>query len=312
MRPPTDPILIYFTESWGIHWYGLLIVTGVLLGALYAAWRAKRNGDDPDHVWNALTIAIVLGIIGARLYHVISDPEGGMVGWDYYRTHPIEILYIWQGGLGIYGAIVGGLLGVALYAWRAGLAPLKWLDYGAPGLALGQAIGRWGNFVNQELYGPPTDLPWGLVIDPEHRIMPYNNLERYPPDTLFHPTFLYEGLWCLVVFGVLAVVTDKFKDRIRHGDILLGYLIAYPAGRFFLEYLRPDAWMMGPLAAAQLFALICALGAAAILIVRHTVAKPSAPAEEALRPAASDPDAGESAQGVEEDRAPERNEEGHS
>lgn len=295
MKPPVDPILIRFTENWGIHWYGVLIVSGVMLGALYAAWRANRNGDDPDHVWNALTIAIILGIIGARLYHVFSDPEGGMVGWDYYRTHPIEILYIWQGGLGIYGAIVGGLLGVALYTWRAGLRPLKWLDYGAPGLALGQAIGRWGNFINQELYGPPTNLPWGLKIDPEHRIVPYNNLEEYPPDTLFHPTFLYESLWCLLVFGVLAVVAHKFKDRLKEGDILLGYLIGYPLGRFFLEYLRPDAWMVGPLAAAQLFAIICVVAASAILVVRHTVARTPAPSEEAPEAAAPNPAADEGA-----------------
>ena len=277
MKPPVDPILIHFTENWGIHWYGVLIVSGVMLGALYAAWRAGRNGDDPDHVWNALTIAIILGIIGARLYHVFSSPEGGMVGWDYYRTHPIEILYIWQGGLGIYGAIVGGLAGVALYAWRAGLRPLKWLDYGAPGLALGQAIGRWGNFINQELYGPPTNLPWGLRIDPEHRIRPYNNLEQYPPDTLFHPTFLYESLWALLVFAVLAWVAHRFKDRLKEGDILLGYFIGYPLGRFFLEFLRPDAWMVGPIAAAQLFALIAIVGAGAILIVRHTIARTPAP-----------------------------------
>ncbi|MEA3377952.1 MAG: prolipoprotein diacylglyceryl transferase [Chloroflexota bacterium] len=294
MKPPVDPILIHFTENWGIHWYGLLIVSGVMLGALCAAWRANRNGDDPDHVWNALTITIILGIIGARLYHVFSAPEGGMVGWDYYRTHPIEILYIWQGGLGIYGAIVGGLLGVALYTCRAGLRPLKWLDYGAPGLALGQTVGRWGNFINQELYGPPTNLPWGLRIDPEHRIMPYNNLEQYPPDTLFHPTFLYESLWCLLVFGVLAVVADRFKDRLKEGDILLGYLIGYPLGRFFLEYLRPDAWMIGPLAAAQLFALICVVTAAALLIVRHTVAKAPPPGEEVPEAAPSEPESGES------------------
>jgi phosphatidylglycerol:prolipoprotein diacylglycerol transferase len=288
MKPPVDPILIHFTETWGIHWYGVLIVSGVMLGALYAAWRASRNGDDPDHVWNALTIAIILGIIGARLYHVFSDPEGGMVGWDYYRTHPIEILYIWQGGLGIYGAIIGGLLGVVLYTWRAGLRPLKWLDYGAPGLALGQAIGRWGNFVNQELYGPPTDLPWGLMIDPEHRIVPYNNLEKYPPDTLFHPTFLYESLWALLVFGVLALIAHKLEDRLKEGDILLGYLIGYPLGRFFLEYLRPDAWMIGPIAAAQLFAIIMVVAASAILIVRHTVAKTPTPDAEPSGAATSD------------------------
>jgi phosphatidylglycerol:prolipoprotein diacylglycerol transferase len=276
MQPPVDPLLIRFTENWGIHWYGVLIVSGVVLGAMYATLSARRHGDNPDHVWNALTLAIVLGLVGARLYHVFSSPRGGMVGWAYYRAHPIEALYIWEGGLGIYGAIVGGLLGVLLYAWRAGLRPLKWLDYAAPGLALGQAVGRWGNFVNQELYGPPTDLPWGLVIDPEHRIAPYNDLQLYPPETLFHPTFLYESIWCLSLFAVLAIAAHRFGDRLRNGEVFLGYLMGYSAGRFFLEYLRPDAWMVGPIAAAQLVALLCLTAAGMILVIRRGVG-PSAP-----------------------------------
>jgi len=140
MKPPLDPILIHITPDFGIHWYGILIVSGVMLGTVYAAWRAKQDGEDPDHVWNGLIIAIILGIIGSRLYHVFSEPEGGMVGWSYYRQHPIEILYIWHGGLGIYGAIAGGVLGAVIYARRNNLRPLQWLDYGAPGLALGQAI----------------------------------------------------------------------------------------------------------------------------------------------------------------------------
>ena len=273
MRPPLDPILIHFTKDFGIHWYGILIVSGVMLGAVYASWRARQDGENPDHVWNALIIAIILGIIGARIYHVFSEPAGGTVGWSYYRQHPIEVLYIWHGGLGIYGAIVGGVLGVVLYAWRARLRPLQWLDYGAPGLALGQAIGRWGNFINQELYGPPTRLPWGLIIDPQYRIVPYNDLTAYPPETLFHPTFLYESLWCLVVFIALAVIASKLKGRLLEGDILLGYVIGYPLGRFFVEYFRPDAWMLGPLAAAQVFAIICVAAGVVLLVVRHARAR---------------------------------------
>jgi phosphatidylglycerol---prolipoprotein diacylglyceryl transferase len=279
MNPPVDPIIIHITSNFGIHWYGVLIVTGVLLGAVYAAWRASQDGENPEHIWNALTLAIILGVIGARLYHVFSDPEGGMVGWSYYRQHPIEILYIWQGGLGIYGAIVGGALGVAIYAWRAGLRPLQWLDYGAPGLALGQAIGRWGNFVNQELYGPPTDLPWGLKIDALHRIVPYNDLSKYPPDTLFHPTFLYESLWCFLVFIALAVIAHKLDDWLLEGDILTGYIIGYPVGRFFIEFLRPDAWMIGPIAAAQLFAIICVAGGVMLMVGRHLGARGDAPSQ---------------------------------
>jgi len=280
MKPPFDPILIHITSDFGIHWYGVLIVTGVMLGALYASWRARQDGENPDHVWNGLIAAIILAIIGARLYHVFSEPAGGMVGWSYYRQHPVEILYIWHGGLGIYGAIAGGVLGVAIYAWRAQLRPLQWLDYGAPGLALGQAIGRWGNFINQELYGPPTNFSWGLIIDPEYRIFPYNDLTAYPPETLFHPTFLYESLWCLLLFISLALIAHKCKGRLLGGDMLLGYIIGYPLGRFFIEYFRPDAWMIGSIAAAQLFAIICVVGGTTLLVVRHVKARPARPSTE--------------------------------
>jgi len=281
MKPPFDPILIQLAPNLGVHWYGILIVTGVLLGAVYASWRAKQDGANPDHVWNGLIAAIILAVIGARLYHVFSEPEGGMVGWSYYRQHPIEILNIPKGGLGIYGAIVGGVLGVVLYAWRAKLNPLQWLDYGAPGLALGQFIGRWGNFINQELYGPPTNSSWGLIIEAPYRIAPYNDLVTYPLDTLFHPTFLYESLWCLLLFITLALIAQKLKDRLLPGDILTGYIIGYPLGRFFVEYLRPDAWMIGPIAAAQLFAIICVVGGVAVLAVRHAKARTATPPPEA-------------------------------
>jgi phosphatidylglycerol:prolipoprotein diacylglycerol transferase len=282
MKPPFDPILIPIAPGYGVHWYGVLIVAGILLGAVYAARRVRADGGNPDHVWNGLIAAIVLAIIGARLYHVFSEPEGGAVGWSYYREHPVEIFKVWQGGLGIYGAIAGGVLGVVIYAWWAKLRPLQWLDYGAPGLILGQAIGRWGNFINQELYGPPTGSSWwGLIIDPEHRIIPYNDLTTYPPDTLFHPTFLYESLWCLLAFIALALIARKLKDRLLPGDILLGYIIGYPLGRFFIEFLRPDAWMIGPLAAAQWFAIACVVGGVAVLVVRHVRAGRSAPSTEA-------------------------------
>lgn len=275
MRPPLDPILIRISPTFGIHWYGILIVTGIMLGATYAARRSRVDGENPEHIWNALILAILLGIAGARLYHVFSSPAGGMVGWQYYRENPIKILYIWEGGLGIYGAIIGGMLGVVIYTWQAKLRPLQWLDYGAPGLALGQAIGRWGNFINQELYGPPTTLPWGVIIAPQHRIAQYADLVRYPPDTLFHPTFLYESVLALLLFATLAVVHLKLKDRLLRGDVVLGYLIGYSIVRFFVEYFRPDAWMIGKIAAAQLFAIILALVATAVIIIRHLLAGPA-------------------------------------
>ncbi len=297
MKPPFGSIIVEFAPGVGIHWYGVLIVVGILAGAYYAAWQARRDGKDPDHIWNALTVAIVLAIIGARLYHVLSEPAEG-VGRSYYFApdhpeHLVEVLYIWQGGLGIYGAAAGGALGIVLYSLYAKLHPLRWLDYGAPALALGQAIGRWGNFFNQELYGPPTGSSWwGLIIEDQFRISLYNCVrlgdpdcvpgkEMYPPDTLFHPTFLYESLWCLLVFVVLAVIANKWKKKLP-GDIVWAYLIGYPMGRFFIEgFFRPDAWMMGSLAAAQWFALACVVGGAAALIVRHALVKRAPLADEA-------------------------------
>jgi phosphatidylglycerol:prolipoprotein diacylglycerol transferase len=297
MRPPFDSLIIEFAPGVGIHWYGVLIVVGILAGAYYAAWRAKQDGENPDHIWNGLTVAIILAIVGARIYHVLSEPAEGL-GRSYYfdpdhPEHLVEILYIWKGGLGIYGAAAGGALGVTLYALYAKLRPLQWLDYGAPALVLGQAIGRWGNFFNQELYGPPTGSTWwGLVIDDRARIGPYNCVfpgdldcvpgkQMYPPDTLFHPTFLYESLWCLLVFVVLAVVAHKWKKKLLPGDIVWGYLIGYPLGRFFIEqFFRPDAWMLGSMAAAQWFAIACVVGGAVTLVVRHVLAGRAAAAGE--------------------------------
>ncbi len=272
MTPPVDPILVRIGPI-EVHWYGVLILTGVLLGALYAAREAPRRGIASDHIWNGLTLAVLLGIIGARLYHVFSTPAGCTpetgypCGWPWYRQHPEDIVKIWYGGLGIYGALIGGVLGVLLYARSQRLSVLTLLDLGAPGLALGQAIGRWGNFINQELYGPPTGSTWfGLRIDAEHRLPIYQDL---PPDTLFHPTFLYESLWCLALFITLVVLARKKEGRLRPGDIFAGYLIGYPLGRFWIEFFRPDAWRIGPLAAAQWVALVLIGLSVAFLVFRH-------------------------------------------
>ncbi len=230
-----------------IHWYGILIVLGVLVGAYVASVEAKRRGEDPEHVWNALTLCVILGVIGARLYHVVSTPADGSGGVNRYLEEPIAILRIWDGGLGIYGALLGGVLAVLIYAWRHNLSPLRWMDFGAPGLILAQAVGRWGNFINQELYGPPTDLPWGLKIEAENRIPKYSNLSQYPVETTrFHPTFLYESLWNLASFGAMMWVGRRFENRLRDGDILFLYMALYGLGRTWIEtFFRPDAWVVG-------------------------------------------------------------------
>lgn len=272
MQPPVDPILIT-VGPFAVHWYGLLIVTGIMLGALTAAFLAKRAGENPDYVWDMLLMVVVLAVIGARVYHVFSRPAGGLIGWDYYKEHPLEAFYIWQGGLAVYGAVIGGAIGVLIYTRMRHLKPLQWLDFAAPGMAIGQAIGRWGNFINQELYGPPTTLPWGLIIPPQHRIMPYTNLALYPPDTRFHPTFLYESLAALGLFLVLFLLGAKRYEKLHQGDLLVGYLIGYAVIRFFTEMLRPDAWTIGSLAAAQIFSLVFIITGVVFLVVRRLPAR---------------------------------------
>jgi phosphatidylglycerol:prolipoprotein diacylglycerol transferase len=232
-----DPVAIHIGPL-AIHWYGLILIGGVLTGATVAARLAKAAGDDPEHLWNALTWCLLLGIVGARLYHVVSSPQGTDVGLRYYLQNPLEILAIWKGGLGIYGAVAGGALGMYLYTRLNRLSFWRWADFTVPGLALGQAIGRWGNYVNQELYGYPTDLPWGIYIDPTHRLPGFEAFER------FHPTFLYESLWNLLVFAALLWIGRRFAGRLLEGDLFLLYGVLYPVGRILVETQRPDAWLL--------------------------------------------------------------------
>jgi phosphatidylglycerol:prolipoprotein diacylglycerol transferase len=274
---PINPI-IFRLGPFEVRWYGVLIMTGVALGAYFASRLARKRGLNTEHVWNGLIVAVVMAILGARLYHVFSTPAGCPpnatfpCGWPYYQSHFLEAFAIWKTGgfqgLGIYGAIAGGILGVSIYAWWQRLNPLVWLDLGAPGLAFGQFVGRWGNFINQELYGPPTGSTWfGVKINPD---LPHQAL---PPGTdyttRFHPTFLYESLWCLLVFLILYNVHARLPRKLRNGDVLLGYIILYPLGRFFIEFFRPDAWTMGGLATAQWIAVGCGVGGLAILVLRH-------------------------------------------
>jgi phosphatidylglycerol:prolipoprotein diacylglycerol transferase len=252
-----------------VYWYGILIVIGVLTGAYVATVQARRHQQDPDHVWNALLVCLICGIIGARLYHVFSTSRGGAIGWPYYREHLVDALRIWNGGLGLLGAIAGGALGMVIYARLAHIPAWTWLDIGAPGLLLATGIGRWGNYINQELYGPPTSLPWGIPVEPLYRIAPFNDLTLFPPDTRFHPVFFYESLWCLIGFVLLWWVSIRLQRVLIDGDVFLLYLNWYSVGRFMIEFLRPDAWMWGPIAVAQVFTAVAALGSTTYVVLRH-------------------------------------------
>jgi len=267
-----DPIALKI-GPFAIHWYGLLIVTGALLGAYVATLQAKLWKENPELVWDLLTIVLIFGIVGARLYHVFSRPSGGFVGWPYYKQHPIEIIAFWHGGfqgLGIYGAIIGGFIGLLVFAlWRK-INVWRWLDIAVPGLLVGQILGRFGNFVNQELYGPPTTLPWGIKIDAAHRYGAFTNLAKYPvATTRFHPTFLYEATWNFIGLLLFLYFTRKLLPKLREGDVFFAYLIWYPLGRLWVETFRPDAWTIDGIATAQIFSIIGIIIGIAGLIIRH-------------------------------------------
>lgn len=226
-----------------IYWYGVLIVLGLLAGAYVATREARRKGENPDHVWNGILVVAILGLIGARLYHVISSPQGTNVGLEYYLRHPSEIIGLRLAGLGIYGAVAGGLIGAWLYARVYKLDFVKWLDIVAPGMFLGQAIGRWGNFFNQELYGFPSTASWGIPISAQNRL-PMFPIDQYPETTRFHPTFLYESLGNFGSFLLVLWLSRRFGNRLLKGDLFLLWGVLYGLGRTLVEFQRPDAWML--------------------------------------------------------------------
>jgi phosphatidylglycerol:prolipoprotein diacylglycerol transferase len=232
-----------------IRYYGIIIVLAMLVAAWVAARLAKREKEDPDHVWGGLTWAIIPAIIGARLWFVLFPPaaliEQGMdTAWFFQNFTNLQNgpLAIWSGGLNIFGAVIGGMLGGYIYLRRNKLNIPYWLDIAGVGLPLGQAIGRWANFVNQELYGIPTTLPWGISIDSEHRVAPFRSLVDYPLETTrFHPLFLYEALWSLVAFIVLLNLFQRRRAlNLRSGDIFLLYVMQYSVIRFLLEFIKVE------------------------------------------------------------------------
>ncbi len=223
------------------RYYGMILMAGAVAAAYVAARLLQQERKDPDLAWDGLLWVLIAGLVGARLYHVFTPSLSllapGETPWDrtvWYLTHPLDLINTTQGGLAMPGAIIGGVVGLYLFARRRKVKLGMLMDAAAPGVALAQAIGRWGNFVNQELYGPPTDLPWGIRIDPAYRLSGYEAFER------FHPLFLYESIWNLLSAGALYWLWRNHRERLRSGDVFLAYLVAYPLGRFVLEFLRLD------------------------------------------------------------------------
>ena len=230
-----------------IRWYGILIAFGMLAAVLLSCRRAPRHGFTDEDVLDIALWMLPIGVIGARVYYVLFN-------LDYYTTFS-SMLDIRSGGLAIHGGLIFGILTVIVVARRKNIEPLNVLDCFIPTVALAQAIGRWGNFFNGEAHGGPTDLPWAILVDGE----------------MVHPTFLYESIWCLILFFALSWF-DKNK-RTAHGQTLALYLIFYSLGRFFVESLRTDSLMIGPFRQAQVIS-VCAIIFGIILYLWSSKHKP--------------------------------------
>lgn len=321
-----------------IRYYGIIIVTALLIGAYVASLLAKRTGRDPDHIWGGLTWAIIPGIIFARLWFVLFPPvsltagcgvEGGVcqdLTWFMQNFFNLEngAIAIWSGGLSIFGAIIGGFLGAYLYlsrwhntvvnlftviltpviwVWQflswlikmligratgKEVAPFKyerpvsdfpaegmrmgpWMDIAGVAIPLAQAVGRFANYVNQELYGDPTTLPWGIQISREARVGQYRSMIDYPADTQFHPLWAYEAIWNVIAFFVLWRIYNKYRDRLLTGDIFLIYIAQYSFVRFLLEFLRVEIAVIqgSAINSSQAMTGLAFIVAVLILIYRH-------------------------------------------
>jgi len=269
-----------------IRFYGILIMLGAVAAAFLAEREARRRKLNSEFVWDGLIWVLIGGIIGARLWHIFTpppsmlvlDPATGLYVNPYF-IHGVpqflDIISIWKGGLGIPGAIIGGALALAIFCRRRKMSFMLWADIAAPGVALAQAIGRWGNFFNQELYGKPSTLPWAIYIDTAHRVPGYEQVST------FHPLFLYESIWNLLNMGFLLFLERRFPQKLKEGDLFLTYLIGYPIGRFFLEFLKLDAPRVGTININQTVMLVVIVIASGLLIWRH---RPRASLEAKVQP----------------------------
>ena len=235
--------------SFSVHWYGVIIAIGFLLAVIYAIKRSKEFGITEDNIIDLLICAVPLAVIGARAYYVIFS-------WENYKDNLVDIIKVWEGGLAIYGGIIGAVVGLFIFSkWRKVKAGAM-ADLGGLGLLIGQAVGRWGNFINREAYGVKTTVAWRMGLTNQYGTFYY------------HPCFLYESLWNIIGFVILHFYSKKRKFD---GEVFFLYLAWYGLGRAMIESLRTDSlYLFGSnLRVSQLVALLCVIGAvSAVLVIR--------------------------------------------
>ncbi|GAK11667.1 LOW QUALITY PROTEIN: prolipoprotein diacylglyceryl transferase [Geomicrobium sp. JCM 19039] len=252
---PLNPVAIEIF-GWPIYWYGLIIMLGGLLAFLLANHEAKRRGLHSELLLDLLIWAVPISIVSARLYYVLFR-------LDYYLENPGQIIAIWKAGLAIHGALIGAVITAIVFAKKRGVSFWKLADITAPSILLGQAIGRWGNFMNQEAHGGEVSRQFleNLML-PEFIIN-----QMYIDGTYYHPTFLYESLWSLIGVAILLYLR---RVNLRRGELFLTYVIWYSFGRLFIEGLRTDSLMIFDLLrTAQVLSIVLIIGAVAVLIYRR-------------------------------------------
>ena len=255
----TDPVAISLGPV-DIRWYAVFILGGIAAGLILSRWLAARRGFDPDFLLDLVPWLVFLSIAGARTYYVILE-------WEHFRHHLGEALNLRTGGLSIHGGLIVGVIVIVVFCRLFGQPTLTWMDIIVPGVALGQAIGRWGNWANQEAFGKPTDLPWAVTIDPERRPAGYEQFAT------FHPTFLYESIFNLLNAIVLSwlVLRSPATKWMRAGDVAAIYLIAYGVARFVIERMRTDSLYIGPLPAALWLSMALVTSGMLLLVLNRTV-----------------------------------------
>jgi len=253
-----------------IYWYSILITLGLLGAVLFAWFHAKKLGVDRDNLLDCAIVGIIGGIVGARLFYILFSSD-----LKYYLEDPVRIIRIRDGGLAIYGGVIGGLGLGALVAKIRKTKILPVLDLAAMGFLIGQAVGRWGNFFNQEAFGTNTDAPWGMLLSKERQQALYFEMSGIPGFSLaepVHPCFLYESLWCLLGFGLLFLVMKKFRKF--DGQLLFMYMGWYGLGRVFIEGLRTDSLMLTEnIRVSQFLSGLLIAASAALLIIGFVRAK---------------------------------------
>jgi len=267
-----DPVifsfkLFYWTIT--LRWYGVLVMFGAIVGAWITEREIRRRGENGETIWDAMIWVLPLGIIGARLWYVLNSILGGST---YYTDDPARIINIPEGGLHIFGGFLFGAVTLFFFLKQNKLDFWLFVDSIAPAVLIGQALARPANFINQELYGPPTKLPWGIPIEATHRLTQYADLGRFPVEgTRFHPTFAYEMILNIILGLMLLWVSRQFADRMKPGAIFAGWLISAGLARTFIEFFRPDQPHIGNtfVTYSMIVSFLMAVAGVVMLLVRY-------------------------------------------